>query len=368
MTSHLKTLKNRFILLIVVYCFLRLLFLFFNFHQYSSFPLDQLFLSFLHGLRFDLAAIFLLNSPLILLSFVLPNKNRWAHFLTHGLFLILNLPFIFANLIDLEYFKYTGKRMGLDVFIIKNEAINQFDQFLKNYWELVCLAFFLALILHVLGQKKKGRDFSRPRHRPPVSALLSLLVQRSLLGLLLISLSVVLIRGGFQKKVLKPINAFTIGHFSLGHLSLNSTFTLLWSRHNRGFSKKATYFKTKEEALHHLARPLPLEEDKTGRRQREASQACLSHVTGGNNEADNCHGNTKAVIHRGKGEIRDNVVLIILESFATEFWGAANDYPGYTPFLDSLTQKGLFFKRNFSNSRMSLNAFFSILFGIPPPH
>ena len=358
MTSHLKTLKNQLILLIVVYFFLRLLFLFFNFHQYSSFPLNQLFLSFLHGLRFDLAALFLLNSPLILLSFVLPNKNRWAHYLTHGLFLILNLPFIFANLIDLEYFKYTGKRMGLDIFIIKNEAMNQFDQFLKNYWELVCLAFCLALVLHVLGQKKKGSDLSGPHHRPHVSALLSLLTQRFLLGLIVISLSVVLIRGGFQKKVLKPINAFTIGHFNLGHLSLNSTFTLLWSRNNRGFSKKATYFKTEEEALQLLARPLS--------KKGGSSEACLPHVTEGDNETDNCHGNTKEVIHRRKGEIRDNVVLIILESFATEFWGAANDYPGYTPFLDSLTQKGLFFKKNFSNSRMSLNAFFSILFGIPP--
>ena len=323
MISHLKTLKNRLILLLVVYFFLRLLFLFFNFYQYSSFSLSTLLLSFLYGLRFDLAAIFLLNSPLMLLSLILPDKNRWPHFLTHGLFLILNLPFIFANLIDLEYFKYTGKRMGLDIFILKNEAIKQMDQFLKNYWELVLLAVCLTLILHILGRQKRG---PRLPHTPHTSPLFWALAQRSFLGLIIIAITVVTIRGGFQKKVLKPMNAFRIGHFNLGHLTLNSTFTLLWSSKNRGFNKKATYFKTKEEALRHLPRP-----------------------------------------SSKKGDIqRDNVVLIILESFATEFWGAANHYPGYTPFLDSLTQKGLFFKRNFSNSRISLNALFSILFGVTP--
>ena len=126
--------------------------------------------------------------------------------------------------------------------------------------------------------------------------------------------------------MLKPIKAFNIGHFDLGHLVLNSTFTLLMANPDRGFNKKAAYFKTREETLSYLPR--------SSWKKREVQ--------------------------------RDNVIIIILESFATEFWGAANEYPGYTPFLDSLAQKGLFFKRNFSSSRISLNALFNILFGIPP--
>ena len=326
MTSHLKTLRNRLILLIVVYFLLRLLFLFFNFNLYGLFPFHQLLLAFLYGLRFDLSAIFLLNFPLILLSLVLPDKSRWPHFLTHGLFLILNVPFILANLADLEYFKYTGKRMGLDVAIFKNEAANQLGQFLKNYWPIVLIAICLTLILHILGRQRKSR-IPRPldytyRGKAPLWVLL----RRSLGGLLIITMALFIIRGGFQKKVLKPIKAFNIGHFDLGHLVLNSTFTLLMSKPSRGFNKKATYFKTKKEALQYLPRP--------AWKKREAK--------------------------------RDNVVLIILESFGSEFWGAANDYPGHTPFLDSLAQKGLFFKRNFSSSRISLNALFDILFGIPP--
>ena len=319
MTSHLKTLRNRLILLILMYSLIRLLFFFFNFHLYGPFPINDLLFSFLHGLRFDLAAIFLLNVPLILLSLILPEKGRWPYFLTHGLFLVLNLPFIFINLIDLEYFKYTGKRMGLDIFIIKNETMNQFDQFLNNYWFLVLLSICFMLALHILGRQKRP-EIPRPDH-----CLLRVLPQRSLVGLAIIILTIFFIRGGTQGKVLKPIHAYTSAHFNLGHLVLNSTFTLLWGQKNRGFKKKATYFKTKDEVLQYLPRP--------SRKRREIQT--------------------------------DNVVLIILESFSTEFWGAANNYPGYTPFLDSLAQKGLFFKRNFTNSRNSLNAIFSILFGVP---
>ena len=206
MTSHLKTLKNRLILLIALYFFLRLLFLLFNFNQYDQFPFSKLLLSFLHGLRFDLAAIFLLNSPLILLSLVLPNKNRWPSFLTHGLFLILNIPFIFANLVDLEYFKYTGKRMGLDIFIVKDEAINQLGRFLTSYWPIVLIAACFTLILHILGRQKVTPHASSPLKEKATTVpqdakpLLWVVARRSLGGLIIISITLFVIRGGFQKR------------------------------------------------------------------------------------------------------------------------------------------------------------------------
>ena len=78
MTIQLKILRNRLILLVILYSILRLLFLAFNAHQYHPFSSGQLCLALLYGLRFDLAALALLNAPLILLSLLLPDKGPLA--------------------------------------------------------------------------------------------------------------------------------------------------------------------------------------------------------------------------------------------------------------------------------------------------
>ena len=38
-------------------------------------------------------------------------------------------------------------------------------------------------------------------------------------------------------------------------------------------------------------------------------------------------------------KVRDNIVILILESFSAEYWGAGNGGNRYTPFLDSLASK-----------------------------
>jgi phosphoglycerol transferase MdoB-like AlkP superfamily enzyme len=60
-----------------------------------------------------------------------------------------------------------------------------------------------------------------------------------------------------------------------------------------------------------------------------------------------------------------NVVEIIIESFGSEYTGAANDFPGYTPFFDSLTKKGYYFKFNFANARRSIEGIPAVVCGLP---
>ena len=68
---------------------------------------------------------------------------------------------------------------------------------------------------------------------------------------------------------------------------------------------------------------------------------------------------------------RNNVVIIILESFSREFVGSLNkqlengNYKGYTPFLDSLITKSLVFPNAFANGRKSIDAIPSITASIP---
>ncbi|NJM10100.1 MAG: sulfatase-like hydrolase/transferase [Bdellovibrionaceae bacterium] len=59
------------------------------------------------------------------------------------------------------------------------------------------------------------------------------------------------------------------------------------------------------------------------------------------------------------------MVVLILESFSLEYVGAANDYPGYSPFIDSLAKKSFFFPYNFGNARRSIEGLPAVLCGLP---
>ena len=72
-------------------------------------------------------------------------------------------------------------------------------------------------------------------------------------------------------------------------------------------------------------------------------------------------------LHPGKkGEFRPlNVVVIVLESFAREFVGSLNGNEGYTPFLDSLIDKGLVFEHAFANGKNSVDAIPAVFASLP---
>jgi len=60
-----------------------------------------------------------------------------------------------------------------------------------------------------------------------------------------------------------------------------------------------------------------------------------------------------------------NVVIIIVESLSREFVGKLNSFPGYTPFLDSLSSEGLLCTNAFANGTRSMEAVPAILASIP---
>ena len=279
--------------------------------------MDTLSLALLRGLRFDLVAIVWLNAVVVLWHILLVGRYRWANIVGHWLFLVLNIPFLVFNFGDFIYSQYTGKRMTVGVLFL-SEAMDQAGQLLVNYWYITLWSILVIVVCYKFSRRWIGQ-VSASYH--PLRRLVWLMVSVPLL--------VCGWRGGIQKKNIKPIHAYSFKEFELGNLVLNSSITMLDSLYysNRRIGKNVAYFKTREDVLKHLQSPLPIE--------RRAL---------------------------GKG---DNIVLIVLESFATEFWGVANSYPGYTPFLDSLAKEGLFFSRNFSNARNSMNALFAILFGVP---
>ena len=62
---------------------------------------------------------------------------------------------------------------------------------------------------------------------------------------------------------------------------------------------------------------------------------------------------------------KENVIIIILESFGKEYIGFFNNGKGYTPFLDSLLGKSLVFSNSFADGKRSIDAMPAILSSIP---
>ncbi|WP_299708270.1 LTA synthase family protein [uncultured Pontibacter sp.] len=317
--SSFQLLLRRLGLVFLLYTLLRAVFFIFNYDHFAEASVGQVALAFVHGLRFDVASLVIINSLFILLS-LLPHGNLQHPVYQRTLqwlFVLTNAPFIALALADVEFFKFIGRRSGNEILTITGDVLGQLGQLAGYYWYIGL--GFVGLLVAIT------------KLYPTASATPSniLVVWQRYLRLLLVAAFVVLgIRGGTQLKPLHPAHAFVQEHTSLGHLSLNSPFTFIKSLGKSTLEEKH-FFASDEELL----AALPVQPD-------------------------------KYAIPAGE-PLQENVVLIILESFSAEYVGALNNGEGYTPFLDSLASEGLLFRNSFANGRKSIEALPSILSGLP---
>ncbi|WP_276496997.1 LTA synthase family protein [Pontibacter litorisediminis] len=314
-----KLMLRRLGLLLVLYTLLRLLFYVFNYAAFAEAGAGELLFAFVHGLRFDLAALLIVNGLFILLS-LLPVGNtlhpayqrvlKWV-------FILCNAPFIALAVVDVEFFKFIGRRTSNELLSITDDIATQLVQLLGYYWYLA-----LGIVLLVIGLAK-----AFPK-APALPAPTPKVWLRTLRLLLVIGFAVLGIRGGLQLKPLRPSHAFIQEPAALGHLTLNSPFTFIKGIGKTTLEEKR-YFSSDEELL-----------------------AALQF-------------NPQQYSQPVEAPRKENVVIIILESFAAEYVGALNNGQGYTPFLDSLAQEGLLFRHAFANGRKSIESLPSILAGVP---
>ncbi|HXK30427.1 MAG TPA: sulfatase-like hydrolase/transferase [Candidatus Binatia bacterium] len=323
---NIKLLTIRLGLLLILYSVCRLLFLAFNYGVFQSLIGREIFTTFAIGLRFDISAICLTNSIFITCS-VLPHPwqhiRRYQRFLKL-LFLATNIPFLILNVIDLEYSRFVGQRLTLSVLDLRGDLSDQIGQLALHYWYLGAIAGLLISLLWYL--------YPQP---PPVSKAATtkarswIWIRELLVMAVVLSLAVIGGRGGWQQKSLTLAHADVFGAFSLGHLALNSSFTLIKSQEGCGPRSlpKVRFFASDAE----LKQELNLSGPPAYPRE-----------------------------HR-----RDNIVIIIIESLGAEDVGRGNPNYGFTPFLDTVASKGIFFRNNFANAHRSIDALPSILAGLP---
>ena len=209
------------------------------------------------------------------------------------------------------------KRTTADLFAttgLAQDLSNLVSTFLIDYWYLFIVAGILiwltAKAYNAIGRKKSPI-------LSPVQSLLFFLILLVIYGLGA--------RGGLQYRPLNVLQASAYATAQNVALVLNTPFTIIKSAFKDDIEKVDYFADNKLEQEYSPV--LRFDSDSTARPL--------------------------------------NVVLIIAESFSKEYVGALNDYPGYTPFLDSLIGESLVFPNAFANGKKSIESLPSILSGIP---
>ena len=323
----------RFALVMFLYSAGRVLFLLFN---TSMFP-NVDFTSFLRimrgGVMFDTSAVLYLNA-LYFLLFLLPFNFKfklWYQRMLKWIFMITNSIGLAFNHGDIIYFRFILKRTTADVFdIIRHDISNArlTFSFFYDFWYIALIWLFTIWLLAKLYSILE----------PSASFKVNSWKYRGLsfFALVLFSgLSIAGMRGGYMPST-RPISMNNAGKYvnSPEEMSLvhNTPFCILRTLGKKSF-KVMNFYKSEDE-LEEIYSPVRVP-DRTGPMKK------------------------------------DNVVVIILESFSREFVGSLNkdlfngQYKGYTPFLDSLITKSFVYPNAFANGRKSIDAIPSITASIP---
>jgi len=321
----------RFAMMLLIYQILRVGFYIYNVDQFPHVTFSEMIRMMSGGLKFDLAALFYLNSLYILMMAIpLPFKYKASYQkVAKWVFIITNSIGIGLNLIDYAYYPFTLKRTTGTVFSqFANEQnlFNLMTDFLIGYWylllEFVVIVWVLIKLYDLIKIEYKrftGWTFYTVH-------LVSLLIVAFLF--------VGGVRGGWAHST-RPITLSNAGDYVKSpeemNIVLNTPFSILKTLKAVTLKEKNYFPENELQAIY-------------------------------------------PVIHQPKdsAEFKPlNVVFLIMESFGKEHIGFFNKeldagkYKGYTPFLDSLIQQSYTFTQSYANGRKSIDALPSIITGIP---
>jgi len=302
--------KKIFVLLFL-YSLSRLFFLINNISSFKNFQLIE----FLEGVRFDISSIAYINIPILLLLIIPVEKKNIYKKIVSSVFYCINIPFIILNNIDIEYFKFTQKRITYDFFEfiqLGNDFMNLAPLFLMDYWHITLFTIFQIWFIFKINFFSKKNKYKFSLYNSAITLILGSIF------------FIVAARGGLQYKPIKPINAGEISKSDNSALILNTPFCIFHSLNSKSLSQFSYY---DNESLNDIYKPIIL--------------------------------NSNQVINN------QNIVILIMESFSKEFMSFNTNAISYTPFIDSLMKHSLVFNNAFSNGLKSIEALPAITASIP---
>ncbi len=325
-------LAYRILLIMLLFSMCRVGFFLFNYKMFPGISLIQFIAILKGGLAFDISVIVYINMLFILLS-IIPLEIRYhdiyqaimkyIYFITNGLALTMNG-------MDFVYYRFVDKRATADVFKTFEHETNMvkvFFRFLVDYWPATLFALSVWFLMIYLYNKVEVK-------KPETSKSFIYNAVNVTMIPLIIALAIGAARGSYKHTT----HSISIGDAARYvetprdiAIVLNTPFSFF-----RTFDKKALvkyeFFDT--EKLNKLYNPhyLPVQK---------------------------------------KPFSNENVVIIILESFAREYIGVLNrnldggTYEGYTPFIDSLINVSLTFDVSIANGKKSIDAMPAIIASVP---
>lgn len=328
--NPLAIVVSNLLLMLLLFTFCRVFFFLIYRDTFADMTLAHFVEICVGGLRFDLSALLLFNSPYILLALLpLPWRDKPAYQTAlKALFLTINILLLVVNCADMAYFPFTNRRTTITFFsefsndanLLKIIIIGLFD-----YWYVTL--FCLALIAIVVVGYRRFATVAVLRG-------VAYYVTHTAVLLVCAYFTVIGIRGGFGAYT-RPINISNAAQYIKrpieNALVLNTPFSLFTTVERQTYHSPAYFAEPELSTIFSpIHRPQP-------------------------------HDDFRPL----------NVVVVIMESFGKEYIGFFNrdldggTYRGYTPFLDSLLAVSRTFEHSFANGRKSIDAMPSVLSGIP---
>ncbi len=321
----------RLLLVMVFYTISRVFFFLFNKDFFDTVTISDFFTILRGGLIFDRTATLYTNILVLVLS-IIPLRFRYKKIyqdITHYIFIICNSICLIINSIDIAYYQFTMRRTTATIFNEfkhDNNIAQIFKTGLLDFWDIAVFTIVIIVVFIFLANKlkyasnKTKSDFIFY----PLNLAFMLIATALFIGG---------VRGGFKHST-RPITLSNASKYitepNQRAIVLNTPFAIIrtWGKNSL---EKQNFF-TKNELRKYF-----------------------------NAEKPACSGDSSLS--------KPNVIVIILESFGRANIGYLNtdieNYKGYTPFLDSISQHCYSFKNAFANGRKSIDALPSSMASIP---
>ena len=325
-------LAYRMLLVMILFTLCRLGFYVFNLQMFPGVSAGQFINILWGGIVFDISAAVYINSLFIVLH-IIPFDIRYKSVyqsVVKYIFFVTNGVAIAMNGMDFVYYRFVYKRATADVFeTFSNESNLEklFFRFLIDYWPATLFTIFLWFLMIYLYNKVKP-EMPYPSNKIAYYSINVLMIP------LVIALVIGAARGGYKHST-RPITISNAARYVESPrdvaIVLNTPFSI-FRTYGKKVLERHQYFEG--ESLISLYNP----------HHKPSSDAPFR---------------------------KDNVIVIILESFAREYIGGLNphlkggNYEGYTPFIDSLLEVSLSFDVSVANGKKSIDAMPSILASIP---
>ncbi len=281
------------------------------------------------GFRLDLSAMGFLLAPFALLSLPRgPGFYSALKTISRTVLATIFLSLLVFGVIDIEFVNFIGRRLTRSDSFLLSEAQGKTGALVWSY--IWYIGFNLAVVTGLAFLYFRTKKNLLPQWAMRMSHLSWKKKTGFLISLILFLLLAA--RGGWQPKPIGLAHASQFSSSYLNNLASPTAFVFMKS-FDQDFVESYQFFH-KDETFRSLL---------------------------------NVNFPGKSTLQPQNFKRQQNVLIIIMESLATEYTGQtmAPQRVSYTPFIDEMAARGVYFRNSFANGRRSIEALSSIVAGIP---